>query len=189
MSILLAVTDLVDSRISLSLETPLTFDVFKEDILYVCGRNGSGKTTLLRMVADLETPIKGNLSKSSGLFFCGHQTGMKASLSVWDNLRFRTSVYGNGSESHIDAVLGIFELGKKKHYPLETLSLGQQHLVSLASAVLSPHLLWVFDEPFAHLDAQSEELLMTVMKNHTKSGGAVLLSTHVAINGEKTLSL
>lgn len=189
MTILLSVTDLVDPRIALSLQTPLSFDAFKEDILYVSGRNGSGKTTLLRMIVDLETPRKGKLSKTAGVFFCGHQTGMKASLSVWDNLKFRTSLYGNGSEKHIDAILGFFELKEKAHYPLEILSFGQQHLVAFASAILSPHLLWVFDEPFAHLGAQSEELLRTAMKNHTKNGGAVLLSTHAAIEGERTLFL
>jgi heme exporter protein A len=189
MSILLAATKLVDSRIALSLEKPLSFDVFKGDTFYVCGRNGSGKTTLLRMIADLEIPQKGDLTKSSSLFFCGHQTGMKASLSVLDNLKFRTAIYKNGSESQIETVLGIFGLEKKKHNPLETLSFGQQRLVSFASAILSPHLLWVLDEPFAHLDEQSEKLFTTVIKNHTKGGGAVLLSTHASIKGETTLFL
>ncbi len=189
MTILLSATDLVDPRIALSLNTPLFFDVFKGDILYVCGRNGTGKTTLLRMAADLETPQKGNFSQLSSLFFCGHQTGMKASLSVWDNIRFRTSIYRNNSENKIEEVLALFELEKKKHYPLETLSLGQQRLVSLASAVLSPHLLWVLDEPFAHLDERSEKLLTTVLKDHLNKQGAVLLSSHSPIKEERTLYL
>lgn len=189
MSVFIKVDKLIDPRINHSLKIPLSFTLQADEMLSITGENGSGKTTLLHFIAGLMEPRKGTVQKTSSLFYCGHKIGLKPSLRVWDNLKFRAGIYGHINDRQIEEALSIFGLAEKKYHFLEILSYGQQRLVALASAIFSPHHLWVLDEPFSNLDDQARIKLQRVLETHTQKGGAVILSTHQPITFGKRLEL
>jgi len=53
--------------------------------------------------------------------------------------------------------------------------------VSLARLLLSPARLWVLDEPFTTLDVRGVKLLEGLLAAHVARGGAVLVTTHHAL--------
>ena len=62
------------------------------------------------------------------------------------------------------------------------LSAGQQRRVTLARLLLSNAKIWFLDEPFTAIDAQGVRLVKHLIEDHSKKGGAVVLSTHQSLD-------
>ncbi|TMH09757.1 MAG: heme ABC exporter ATP-binding protein CcmA [Betaproteobacteria bacterium] len=161
--------DLACRRGSRLLFKGLDFDVHPGQIVWVRGRNGRGKTSLLRLAAGLSTPEHGRIHASLGkrqLVFIAHANALKEDLTASEALAFLLRIH----ESRRDA-------------PVRTLSQGQRRRVALARlAVESSASLWILDEPFDALDADGVELVNSLLSEHTKRAGSVLLTSHLPIN-------
>ena len=61
------------------------------------GPNGIGKTTLLRTVAGLQPPLAGTVeTPPEEIAYAAHADGLKATLTVAENLAFWAEIYGTG---------------------------------------------------------------------------------------------
>src|SRR5690606_24193268 len=103
--------------------------------------------------------------------YAGHLDGVKAQLTVAENLAFWAAVTGGS----VDAALAAFDLGPLRHRPARTLSAGQRRRLGLARLVLTGRRLWLLDEPTVSLDSGSTAALARVVAAHLTKGGAAVI--------------
>ena len=86
----------------------LSFTLQDGQALILRGPNGAGKTTLLRTIAGLQPPVSGDISGAADrIAYAGHADGIKAMLSVRENLQFWAQVFGG---NNIEPALGAYAL-------------------------------------------------------------------------------
>jgi heme exporter protein A len=84
----LTVTDLAVGRGGVPVLAGVSFGLVGGRALVLRGPNGSGKTTLLRTVAGLQDPMAGSVQGAEDqVAYAAHADGLKAALSVAENLR------------------------------------------------------------------------------------------------------
>ena len=143
------------------------------------GPNGLGKTTLLRTLAGLQPALSGQgLPDPETLAYAAHSDGVKATLTVAENLSFWAQVSG---VDRFETALAAFELTDLRDRLEGTLSAGQKRRCGLARLVLSGRALWLLDEPTVSLDTASCALLADVLTAHLDAGGACVMTSHVAL--------
>jgi heme exporter protein A len=170
----------------------ISFVLNTGESLVLTGRNGSGKSTLLRVVAGLLRPETGNVTWNSdraeagmraaeACHYLGHRIAMKAELTVFENLSFWKSFFGD-FEGRRGVTIGeaaeAVGLADIVHLPFGYLSAGQQRRMAFAKLLVSYRPVWILDEPTAALDVNAEEVFTTLIKMHLADGGMALAATH-----------
>ncbi len=169
---------------------PLDFAVEGGEALLVRGGNGSGKTTLLRVLAGLLRADEGTIEidgepvrpqlRARIMAYLGHLPGLKADLSVLENLDFLCGLHGRRRGQASETALAMVGLAGYEDTPARQLSAGQKKRLSLARLWLSPAALWLLDEPYANLDLGGIDLVNRLVQAHLRDGGAALVTTHGA---------
>ncbi len=176
----------------------LSFTVSSGDVVQVEGPNGSGKTTLLRMLAGMLPVHEGEIYWQGepmervrpmfyeSLLYLGHKTGVKDSLTPWENLRSWAALRHPVSDDALMEALARVGLAGFEHTPAHSLSAGQQRRIALARLFVSRAPLWILDEPFTAIDKKGVAELEDLMIQRGREGMAVLMTTHHAprIDGE-----
>jgi heme exporter protein A len=188
---MLEVNNLECIRGDRSLFSGLGFSLDAGELLHLQGHNGSGKTTLLRTLCGLIAPSEGavnwngtNIRRqreefAAEMLFLGHLNGLKDDLTAVENLRILCQLDGlDISDEDLWQVLEKMGLYGHEDLPVRVLSQGQKRRVSLARLLLSKSPLWLLDEPFTALDKAAVDFLQTVIADHIKQGGLVILTTH-----------
>jgi heme exporter protein A len=153
------------------------------DLVHLRGANGAGKTTLLRILASLSRfGFDGEVRLDRSPLFLGHHSAVKGSLSPRENLSWHPSGESYGDAAAIDAALAAVGLYGYEEVPAAQLSAGQQRRVDLARLYLSQRALWLLDEPFTAIDVQGVARLQERFLSHVTGGGAVLLTSHQALD-------
>lgn len=173
---MLEIEDLSVARGGVPVLEGLSFALGRGEALVLRGPNGSGKTTLLRTVAGLQPPLSGRITGTNRVAYAGHADGLKASLTVAENLRFWARVFGTG---RIDPALAALGLGPLAERRAHTLSAGQKRRLGLARMLVSGRPIWVLDEPTVSLDAEAVGLFAGAVRGHLTAGGVALIATHV----------
>jgi heme exporter protein A len=138
-----------------------------------------GKTTLLRTLAGLQPALAGLVSMPpESLAYAAHADGLKAVLSVVENLRFWAAIHGTG-DAAAEAALAAMNLMAMRERRAANLSAGQKRRLGLARLLVTGRPIWVLDEPTVSLDAASVALFAGVLRGHLAAGGAALIATHI----------
>ncbi|MBV7410116.1 heme ABC exporter ATP-binding protein CcmA [Maritimibacter sp. DP1N21-5] len=173
----LVVTDLTVSRGGVPVLAGLNFRLAAGQVLILRGPNGSGKTTLLRTLAGLQPAMAGEVSlPAETIAYGAHADGLKAVLTVEENLRFWASVYGTGS---VEPAIEGFNLSGLRGRAAGNLSAGQKRRLGLARLLVTGRSIWLLDEPTVSLDAASVALFADAVRAHVAAGGAALIATHI----------
>lgn len=173
----LRVTDLTVTRGVLRVLSGVSFSMATGEALILRGPNGIGKTTLLRSIAGLQPPLDGTVSAPAESFaYAGHADGLKATLSVAENLEFWASVFGSGD---IGPALEAFELTPLAARPAGLLSAGQKRRLGLARLLVTGRPVWILDEPTVSLDVDAVAMFVAAIRAHLGSGGSALMATHI----------
>jgi len=160
-------------------------------LLQVHGPNGSGKTSLLRMLCGLVAPAHGDIQwqgssiRAMGeeyfraVTYLGHLPAVKDDLSALENLLISAELSGiQLSEEKAIVALRRMGLGGREMLPAKVLSQGQRRRVALARLLVAGTTLWILDEPLTALDSAAVQLMQTIMEEHLRKGGMVILTTH-----------
>ncbi len=178
----LVVRDLTVARGGVPVLEGLGFTLGAGEVLVMRGPNGSGKTTLLRTLAGLQPAVAGEVSlPPEAIAYGAHADGLKAQLSVAENLAFWASVYATGDIE--DALTRMNLLGLRDR-PAANLSAGQKRRLGLARLLVTGRPIWLLDEPTVSLDTASVALFATCVRAHVAGGGAALIATHIDLGLE-----
>lgn len=179
---MLKVEDLSVGRGGLPVLEGLSFDLAPGAALILRGPNGSGKTTLLRTLAAMTPPLAGRIELAPEITaYSGHADGLKAQLSVAENLAFWASAYG---QSDIAPALAAFDLERLADRRVAELSAGQKRRTGLARMLVTDRPLWLMDEPTVSLDAENTARFAAAVRAHLAAGGAAILATHIDLGLE-----
>ena len=168
------------------------------ECLVIAGPSGAGKTTLLRLVAGLEKPdsgdvvIEGRTVNKDGAWI--RRTGMTFEnyalyphLTVRDNIAFplRSKAARNGAnrqeseESRVRRIAEMLRIEELLDRQTDQLSGGQRQRVSLARCLVRDAVVFLLDEPLAHLDAKLRLAMRTEFKRMvSKLNATMIYATH-----------
>ena len=167
----------------------LDISVSSNKIVHISGRNGIGKTTLIKILANLLIPKTGeifwngkNIKKDIKEFFknltylMDNQTS-KEELTIEENTKFWIKLFSSKIKlRELESILNLLSLNKKSKVCF--LSKGEIRKLELCRLILEQKKLWIIDEPYSGLDNNSIELINETFKNHARSGGMIIFSSH-----------
>ncbi len=197
----LTAANLTIGRGGQALASGLSFNLDCGQALLVTGPNGAGKSTLLRTLAGLLSAMEGAIfvtgeglepETPAGLcaHYLGHADGMKAALTVRENLHFWSAMLGGrGPQPDITGALLSVGLPHVADFPAGYLSAGQKRRVALARLLVAERPLWLLDEPATALDTASQDRLGTMMQAHRARGGVIIAATHAPLGLEDAREL
>lgn len=173
----LTVTDLTIARGGMSVLAGVSFELAAGQALILRGPNGVGKTTLLRTIAGLQPALSGEvMGAEDQIAYAAHSDGLKAMLSVRENLTFWAEVFG---QSDIEPALEAFDLNDLAERLAGTLSAGQKRRLGLARLLVTARPIWILDEPTVSLDTASVDMFGRAVRTHLQNGGIALIATHI----------
>lgn len=181
----------------------LSFSLSAGQALIVTGPNGAGKSTLLRALAGLLPRAGGSIALEGGpsdvelpqqAHYLAHSDGMKAALSVEENLEFWSRYLAQEPDRRsrtVGAALEVVGLSHVAGAPFGVLSAGQKRRAALARLLVAFRPLWLLDEPLTALDRASREKFAVAMSDHCARGGLIVAATHepLGLNEAKELPL
>ena len=174
----LAVTDLACARGGVPVLSGVSFTVEAGQALVLRGANGIGKTTLLRTLAGLQPALSGDIDlPDDQAAYASHADGIKAQLSVEENLSFWAEVYGNPVP---DTIYEAFDLVDLRQRMAGTLSAGQKRRLGLSRLGVIGRKVLFLDEPTVSLDRFSVNLFADFIRDqHLAKGGIAVIATHI----------
>jgi ABC-2 type transport system ATP-binding protein len=171
----------------------VNFKVKQNEVFGLLGPNGAGKTTTIRMLTTVIPPTEGTA------MVAGHDVikepdkirekigvilqlpALDWFLSVYDNF----DIYGRiqripkkERKEKIDFLLEEFGLEEKRKTKIELLSGGLDRRVQVARAFMPKHEILFLDEPTLGLDPQSKLKVWDLVKEHSKGGETIVITTH-----------
>ena len=156
------------------------------ELSLLVGDNGSGKSTLLKAMAGLldgaRLPItvngrKPKPGKGGMALMLQRPCRQLFELSVREELAFGIRHTANSS-ARVAGMLSFLNISHLGECSPHKLSWGQQHLVLLASLMLTEPAVLLLDDPFAGLDHASLGACLRLLEWYLSEGGACLLACH-----------
>ena len=160
------------------------FHIEQSEFVYLIGKVGSGKSSLLNVLGRDLKKIKrkeiAGLRRDFGIIFQDFQ--LLHDLTVYRNLHFVLKATGWKNKKEIDerideVLTDVGLLDKKNKMPHE-LSGGEQQRIAIARALLNKPKVIIADEPTGNLDTGTALDIVALLKEITKKGTAVIMSTH-----------
>ncbi|MGA3181969.1 MAG: ABC transporter ATP-binding protein [Verrucomicrobiota bacterium] len=171
----------------------LSLKVARGRFFAILGPNAAGKTTLLRILAGLLKPTSGvaqvagfdiqtdPLEARRRLAYVPDFPFLYDKLTPWEFFRFSGQIFQMSAariEASAHELIPRFNLEPFANKPIEGLSHGTRQRVAIVSALLHDPEVLVIDEPMVGLDPQHARVVKDVLKERTRQGSTVLLSTH-----------
>jgi heme exporter protein A len=168
----------------------VTLRVEPGEVIALLGANGSGKSTLLRVLATLLRPSGGagtvlgaelgtrqveTVRPDIGLI--GHDTGMRPTLTLAENLNLVASLAGrdHGRSAAALSAVGLAAAGGRR---AEHCSNGMLRRADVARLMLTRPSLALLDEAHVGLDPAAVPLVERLIGDVVGRGGAVVLVSH-----------
>jgi len=154
--------------------------ILRGDRIGVMGPNGIGKSTLLRLILGELTPQEGQVKLGTKLeiaWFDQLRGQLDGEKTVLDNIGLgKEFVTINGKERHVYSYLQDFLFSPERaRAKVKALSGGERNRLLLARLFTSPANLLVLDEPTNDLDADTLELLESLLLDYS---GTLILVSH-----------
>ncbi len=166
---------------------------YRESITFA-GRTGVGKTTLFKLILGLLEPTKGSItlsgvnvseipnSEKRKIFGYVEQSFSFIKGSISDQISLKDKKINNKDIENAMKFVGLHDYVLTLEKGYETLasanlfSKGQQQLLSIARAVVMSPPIMLLDEITANLDSETEEKIITVLKNASSERTVISIS-------------
>ncbi|MGL4761625.1 MAG: ABC transporter ATP-binding protein [Sarcina sp.] len=169
----------------------LSFTINPGEIFGFLGPNGAGKTTTIKMITGLisigegeifidgynvKTDFEKALSNVGGIVenpeMYGYMSGMK-------NLKYYAKMHDGITKGRITEVVKLVKLDNRINEKVKKYSLGMRQRLGVAQAILHNPKLIILDEPTNGLDPMGIKELRETLRNLTKQGSSVIVSSHL----------
>ncbi len=168
----------------------LSLDVPAGEVFGFVGRNGAGKTTTMRVVLGVLDADEGEVSFGGTpltfearrrIGYMPEERGLYPKMHVAEQLAYLGELHGRTGAEARDAALhwlDRFGLADRANDDVQSLSMGNQQRVQLASALVFDPLMLVLDEPFSSLDPVAVDVMSAVLREQADAGLPVIFSSH-----------
>ncbi|KAA1190441.1 cell division ATP-binding protein FtsE [Pseudohalioglobus sediminis] len=175
----------------------VSFDIAKDDLVFLTGHSGAGKSTLMRLIMLMDRATRGKVlvdgvdlatvgkrgipghRRNIGVVFQNHQ--LLFDRPVFDNVALPLVIGGYDYREvgrRVRAALDkVGLLSKERAMPL-TLSGGEQQRVGIARAVVCRPRILLADEPTGNLDPELSAEIMRLFEDFNQVGVTVLIASH-----------
>ena len=176
----------------------VTFDIATGSCHALCGENGAGKSTLGKLLAGIYSPDEGRVlidgtpvrfasptdALKSGVAMVHQELSFCENLSVAENLCLGSLPSNHGFVSkremrrRAEEMLAPIDVALDVTRPVGTLTIGQQQMLQIASAIGQGARLIVFDEPTSSLSQHEAERLYAIIGRLRERGVTCIYVSH-----------
>ncbi|MDE2363598.1 MAG: ABC transporter ATP-binding protein [Hyphomicrobiales bacterium] len=172
----------------------LDLEIARGEFYALLGPNGAGKTTTLRMVAGLLPPDAGEISifgvdaRKAAVeakritAWLPDEPMLYDKLTPLEYLEFVAGLWSvptATAEKRAEELLATLGLADNARQRCEGFSRGMKQKVALAGALIHDPQLLMLDEPLTGLDAQAARQVKDLLRERTRAGCSVILTTHI----------
>jgi len=176
----------------------VSVSILENDFAVLKGPSGSGKTTLLSLIGCMTRPTSGSIivegkdvshlperfltnirRKIFGFIF--QQFNLIQGMTVLQNVLIPLVPTDYGPADGLkraDAILEDLDMHKRRDFPVNSLSGGEQQRVAIARALINDPDIILADEPTAHLDTSLAADFMKIMHHLRDQGKTVIIASH-----------
>ena len=174
-----------------------SLEVKKGEFAAITGHSGSGKTTLFNMMAGLTAPLSGKIYiggseitgmkenekavfRSQNMGYVLQGQSLLNNFTILDNICMPAYLSSQVKEFKERAMELLRQIGLEEfagEYPAN-LSGGEIRRVAIVRAMLNQPKVILADEPTSNLDPENSHKVMQMLKDISRSGTTVVLSTH-----------
>ena len=177
----------------------VNLSVGEGEVLALLGPSGSGKSTLLNAIAGfisirsgeialgtrlVATPNRADPPERREVAFVFQDYGLWPHLTALDTVAYplrRRGVRKEAARAQAQLILDRLGIGGLADRKPAQLSGGEQQRVGLGRALARQAVLYLFDEPTAHLDAHLRDVFLGVIAaRRRETGAAAIYATHDA---------
>lgn len=175
----------------------VSLEVKKGEFAAITGHSGSGKTTLFNMMAGLTAPLSGKIYiggseitgmkenekavfRSQNMGYVLQGQSLLNNFTILDNICMPAYLSSQVKEFKERALELLRQIGLEEfagEYPAN-LSGGEIRRVAIVRAMLNQPKVILADEPTSNLDPENSHKVMLMLKDISRSGTTVVLSTH-----------
>lgn len=171
----------------------LDLKVHYGEIYGLLGANGAGKTTTIKMLCGLENPTSGSVTIAGeqgdlrshrlrkNLGYMSQKFTLYDALTVIENLNFYAAIYEipyDKRKEKIDWALEACGLSGKEKEIIGRLPRGWKQRIAFGASVMHEPEILFLDEPTAGVDPIARRQMWSMIRDLTRSGTAIIVTTH-----------
>ena len=177
----------------------LNLNISAGEIYGFLGPNGAGKTTTIRLLLGLLKPTNGRIFLfdkpiTNDIIALKRRIGVVAEepppagrMTAWELVHFFAALnHVTQPEARMEKLFHALELWEVRHALASAYSRGMRQKLSLIRALVHTPDLLILDEPVSGLDPFGIRQVRAVVDEHRQQGGAVLISSHILSEVERS---
>lgn len=172
----------------------LNLDIAQGEFFAFLGPNGAGKTTTIKLLTGLLKPSAGRavvggfdiqaepIEARKRIAYVPDLPFLYDKLQPMEFMALVGELYGMAAadiERISNELFSLFRLDETRDRLVENLSHGTRQRLVIASALLHDPKVIIIDEPMVGLDPRSARVVKDVLKQRSREGMTIFLSTHI----------